>query len=121
MLTFLVAWNILLTVLIWAIDRHLGRQVLSLTEIIARFPSETRHRTQSLSEENETMRATIDYQEKLIAMLWFHTFGIEAPEAGSHVPSGKLNEVDGIRPRLVIDDPLFVSERLTFSRRDLHY
>ena len=50
-------------------------------------------------------------------MLWYTAFGMEAAEVDRHVPSGRLTEVNGLRPRLKVHDPLFVTEPLRFTSR----
>lgn len=106
---------LVLSVLLWDTNIRAKRAIAILDDVDARLAIAIQELSQKFEDQEAAHQKTLRNQEKLIAMLWFEQFGMEPPEEGNHVPSGKLNKVNGLRPRLRISDPLFVSDDFSFS------
>ena len=108
----------ILSVLLWVKYWRLGCYLQEVECAVDRAGRASEKSLQKAEAENSKLRTAIEKQEELIAMLWFHKFGMEPADNGSHVPSGRLTQVDGLRPTLVVGDPIFAGDEFYFMKFD---
>jgi hypothetical protein len=91
-----------------------SRRLNEIAVAMSRLAAVTDQMNQERIEESARLRSAVEAQEKLIAMLWYQTYGLEPAENGGCVPSGRLTKVHGLRPTLKVGDPIFVGNRFYF-------
>lgn len=117
MLTASVIAIIVLGILLWDQNERAKSAIAALDRADEALGHALKQVLVESEQRDVRLRAAIRVQENLIAMLWYNEFGMEPADDGSHVPSGRLVEVNGFRPRLKVSDPLFVSDELKFTTR----
>ena len=114
LLTGCVIGNVVLAIALWDLNRRCAKAFKFVDADIACLARAFGERQKT---EEARFGIALREQEELLAMLWYTAFGMEAAEVDRHVPSGRLTEVNGLRPRLKVHDPLFVTEPLRFTSR----
>ncbi len=118
MLTFCAIAIVVLGIALWDLNRRTLRALQIMEAEYSGLSSALFRRVEERQSEEAKLRAAIEQQEELVAMLWFAKYGMEPAEEGSYVPSGRLTEINGLRPHLRVGDPIGAGDDFFFDRDD---
>lgn len=105
-----------LGILLWDLEVRAKRAIEALDGFDAQLARSLKQACDESEQRDARLRDALREQEHLIAMLWYKQYGMEHAAEGEYVPSGRLVEVHGLRPRLSVADPHFVTRDFKFTR-----